>query len=237
LGVLSQGEAAHWLLALGANQRPEDLPTVLGNGRLALPELYLSKNHEGEGHMKFLQQGMAVFVSLCLLLTGVPKGFASQADPSVSSSPPQAAQQSTEQLQQLVAPIALYPDALIAQILAAATYPDQIVEAEKWLEKHKHLEGEKLAKEADKEKWDPAVKALIQFPAVLANMNQNLAWTSELGDAYVNQQPALNQAVQAMRQRAQRAGNLETTPQDVSDHLKTYFSGPAKRAAQRCGSA
>jgi hypothetical protein len=92
-----------------------------------------------------------------------------------ASSPPQAAQQSPEQLQQLVAPIALYPDALAAQILAAATNPEQIVEAQKWLEKHKNLEGDKLPKEVDKESWDPGVKALIQFPAVLANINQNLA--------------------------------------------------------------
>jgi hypothetical protein len=84
--------------------------------------------------MKSLQQGMALFLSLCLLLMSVRDGFAYQADP-ISPSPPQAAQESPEQLQQLVAPIALYPDALIAQILAAATYPDQIVEAEEWMEK------------------------------------------------------------------------------------------------------
>jgi hypothetical protein len=74
-----------------------------------------------------------------------------------------------------VAPIALYPDALIAQILGAATYPDEVVKAEEWMEKHKHLEGDKLAKEVNKEHWDAGVKALTQFPAVLANMNQNLA--------------------------------------------------------------
>ena len=177
--------------------------------------------------MKLLQQGTALLVSLCLVLTG--DGLAGQADPSLSSSPPQAAQQSSAQLEQLVAPIALYPDALVAQILAAATYPDQIVEAEKWMEKHKNLEGEKLAKEANKEKWDPAVKALIQFPAVLANMNQNLAWTSELGDAYVNQRQALNQAVQTMRQRAQQAGNLKTSPQEtVTNNNKTIVIQPAQ---------
>ena len=82
--------------------------------------------------MKLLQQGMALFLSLCLLLMGVQDGCAYQADSSISPSPPQAAQQSPEQLQQLVAPIALYPDPLIAQILAAATYPDQVVEAGKW---------------------------------------------------------------------------------------------------------
>src|SRR6202165_2926011 len=123
-----------------------------------------------------LQQGIALFLSWCLLFVGVGDGFAYQADP--SSQPAQAAQQNPEQLQQLVAPIALYPDALIAQILPAASYPDQILEAGKWMEQHKDLQGDQLAKEVDKQSWDPSVKALTQFPAVLANMNQNLAWTS-----------------------------------------------------------
>ena len=83
----------------------------------------------------FYQQGMALFLSCCLLLVGVGDGLAYQVDP--SSQPPQAAQQSPDQLQQLVAPIALYPDALIAQILPAATYPDEIVEAAKWMERYR----------------------------------------------------------------------------------------------------
>src|ERR1700683_5267461 len=94
--------------------------------------------------------------------------------------------------------------------------------------KHKHLEGEKLAKEVNKEHWDPGVKALVQFPAVLANMNQNLAWTSELGDAYINQQQDVSQAVQTMRQRAQQAGNLKTTPQEtVTNQGSTIVVQPA----------
>jgi hypothetical protein len=166
--------------------------------------------------MRYLfQQGLAVFVSCCLLLVAAGDGFAYQASP--SSQPPQAALQSAEQLQQLVAPIALYPDGLIAQILPAATYPDQIVEAGNWLGQHKDLQGDQLAKEVDKQSWDPSVKALAQFPAVLANMRQNLAWTSELGDAYVNQQQEVTQAVQAMRGRAKQAGNLQSTPQQKVD--------------------
>jgi hypothetical protein len=121
-----------------------------------------------------------------------------------TSEPPQAAQQSQEQLQQLVAPIALYPDALIAQILPAASYPEQIVEAAQWLDAHKGVQGDQLAKEVDAQPWDESVKALTQFPAVLANMKQNLAWTSELGDAYVNQQPEVSQSIQTMRQRRSR---------------------------------
>jgi hypothetical protein len=161
------------------------------------------------------------------MFVSVGNGFAYQTG--APPSPPQAAQQSPEQLQQLVAPIALYPDKLIAQILAASTHPDEIVKAEEWIEKHKKTEPEKLAKDVNKEKWDPAVKAMTQFPAVLANMNQNLAWTSELGDAYVNQGEALNQAIQTMRQKAQQAGNLKTTPQEtVTNNNKTIIIEPAQ---------
>ena len=102
--------------------------------------------------------------------------------------PVQAAPQTPEQLQQLVAPIALYPDALVAQILAAATYPDQVVEADRWLQQHTDLKGEQLGNEVDQQPWDPSVKALVEFPSVLANMDKNLSWTSSLGDAYVNQE-------------------------------------------------
>src|SRR5260370_38151775 len=161
--------------------------------------------------MRVLQQGMALFLSWCLLFAGVRDGFAHQTDPYFSQSPPQAAQQSSDQLQELVALIALYPDALVAQILSAATYPDQVVEAGKWMEQHKDLKGEQLAQEVDKQSWDPSVKALTQFPAVLANMNQNLAWTSELGDAHVNQRQELTQASQAMRERAKTADDLNYT--------------------------
>src|ERR1700731_4682983 len=99
--------------------------------------------------MRRLQEHMALFLSWCLLFMGALDGFAFQADPSGSQSAPQAAQQSTDQLQQLVAPIALYPDALIAQILPAATYPSEVMEAGKWMEQHKGLTGDALAKEVD----------------------------------------------------------------------------------------
>src|SRR3984885_13232672 len=176
--------------------------------------------------MKLFQQGMAVVLSWSLVLASVQAsvqdGFAQ------APAPAQALQQNPQQLQQLVAPIALYPDGLVAQILAAASYPEQVVEAESWLEKHKNLTGEKLGKEVNKQHWDASVKALTQFPAVLANMNQNLAWTSELGDAYVNQQQALNQAIQTMRQKAQQAGNLKTTPQEnVTTQGQTIVIQPA----------
>jgi Protein of unknown function (DUF3300) len=174
--------------------------------------------------MKLFQQGMALFVSWSLVLASVEVSL----QDGYAQAPAQALQQSPQQLQQLVAPIALYPDGLVAQVLAAASYPDQVVEAETWLGKHKKYTGEKLAKEVNKQHWDNSVKALTQFPAVLANMNQNLAWTSELGDAYVNQQQAVTQAIQGMRQKAKQAGNLKTTPQEnVTTQGQTIVIQPA----------
>src|SRR5437867_9916434 len=163
--------------------------------------------------------GWVVLLSLCMLFAGVMEGLAQ---------PRQVAQQSPEQLQQLVAPMAWYPGSLIAQNLAAATYPHEIVEAENWLQQHTNLTGDSLAREVDKQAWDPAVKALTQFPAVLANMNQNLAWTSELGDVYVNQPQEVSSAIQAMRERAKQAGNLKSTDQEkVGNKGKTIVIQPA----------
>jgi hypothetical protein len=131
-------------------------------------------------------------------------------------------------LQQLVAPIALYPDALVAQILAASTYPTQIVEADRWIGSHSDLKGEKLAKEIDQQPWDPSVKALAQFPSVLENMDKNLSWTSSLGDAYANDPQGVTDAVQTMRQQAQNAGHLESTGQEnVTDQDGTIDIEPA----------
>jgi Protein of unknown function (DUF3300) len=128
---------------------------------------------------------------------------------------PSTAPLTSEQLQQLVAPIALYPDALVAQILAASAYPTQIVEAERFLQQNPDLKGKQLGDAVDQQDWDPSVKALAQFPSVLANMDKNLTWTSELGDANANQASEVMDAVQFMRRKAQSAGNLKTTPQQV----------------------
>jgi len=128
---------------------------------------------------------------------------------------PPYAQQTPEQLQQLVAPIALYPDSLVAQILAASTFPEQVVEADRWVQAHPDVKGDALGQAVDQQPWDPSVKALAAFPSVLGNMDKNLSWTSSLGDAYYNQQPDVMDAVQVMRRRAQDAGNLKTTPQQT----------------------
>jgi Protein of unknown function (DUF3300) len=132
---------------------------------------------------------------------------------SPSQSATQPVPETPEQLQQLVAPIALYPDELVAQILAAATYPEQVVEADRWMQQHTELQGEQLAQEVNQQPWDPSLKALTQFPSVLENMDKNLSWTSSLGDAYINQQQDVMNAIQVMRQRAQKVGNLKSTSQ------------------------
>ena len=120
---------------------------------------------------------------------------------------PPYTQQTAEQLQQLVAPIALYPDSLVAQILAGSTFPEQVVEADRFAQAHPDLKGEDLGKAVDQQPWDPSVKALAAFPSVLGNMDKNLSWTSSLGDAYYNQQQDVMDAVQVMRRKAQDAGN------------------------------
>jgi len=165
-----------------------------------------------------LKQSLALLLVASTMLATAPTGFAYPANEPTSATPVQSAQQTPEQLQQLVAPIALYPDALVAQILAAATYPDQVVEADRWMQQHPDLKGKQLGDEVDKQPWDPSVKSLVEFPSVLANMDKNLSWTSSLGDAYVNQEQDVMNAVQVMRDRAEKAGNLKSTSQEKVTH-------------------
>jgi Protein of unknown function (DUF3300) len=157
-----------------------------------------------------------------------PAQATQQAPPQEGQAAPPYTTQTPEQIQQLVAPIALYPDSLVAQILAAATFPEQVVEADRWVQSHPDLKGEALAQATDQQPWDPSVKALAAFPSVLGNMDKNLSWTSSLGDAYYNQQQDVMDAVQVMRQRAQQAGNLKSTPQQtVSNQGSTVVIEPA----------
>ena len=175
-----------------------------------------------------------------LLLAVWPRTLSAQQDPQAQPPPqdqqaqgqeasaPPYAQESPEELQRLVAPIALYPDSLVAQILAAATFPEQIVEADRWVQANPDLKGDALGRAVDQQPWDPSVKALAAFPSVLGNMDKNLSWTSSLGDAYFNQQADVMDAVQVMRRRAQAAGDLKTTSQqNVTDEGSTISVQPA----------
>jgi hypothetical protein len=120
-----------------------------------------------------------------------------------------------EQLYQLVAPIALFPDNLVAQVLAASTYPDQVTAAYNWLQQNPNLKGQQLMETVNQQPWDASVKGLTQFPDVLSQMATNLSWTSALGDAYFNVPQSVMNAVQVMRQRAYQAGNLKSNQQQA----------------------
>jgi hypothetical protein len=164
------------------------------------------------------KQVLVPLLSLALLFAAGPQqllAYQGAPAPEQTAPAPPYAQQTPEQLQQLVAPIALYPDSLVAQILAASTFPEQIVEADRWVQANPDLKGDALGRAVDQQPWDPSVKALAAFPSVLGNMDKNLSWASSLGDAYYNQQPDVMDAIQVMRRRAQGAGNLQTTPQQT----------------------
>src|ERR1700719_4625931 len=118
-----------------------------------------------------------------------------------------------QQLQELVSPIALYPDVLVAQILAASTYPPQVEEANQCLKEHPNLSSDQLAAQVNPQPWDPSVKSLTQFPPVLETMTDNLAWTSALGEAYYNQPADVLNAIQTLRKMAMDAGTLKSTAQ------------------------
>ncbi len=126
---------------------------------------------------------------------------------------PEAAQFSQEELDQMLAPIALYPDSLLAQILMASTYPLEVVQADRWTRANRNLTGDPLNDALDQKDWDPSVKALVPFPQVLSMMSQKLEWTQRLGDAFLDQQDQVMDTVQRLRAKAQAAGNLSDTEQ------------------------
>jgi hypothetical protein len=166
------------------------------------------------------RQILACVLAFALLLPMLPQPVSAAQDqdaqaPAQPSQAPPYTPQTPDQLQQLVAPIALYPDSLVAQVLAASTFPAEIVEADRWVQANPDLKGDALGHAVDQQSWDPSVKALTAFPTVLGNMDKNISWTSSLGDAYYNQEQGVMDAIQVMRQKAQQAGNLKDTPQQT----------------------
>jgi hypothetical protein len=170
---------------------------------------------------KAIQQISSALICMSLLVLGTQPASAFQdqtatlttSQPSAASAQPTAAPLTTDQLDALVAPIALYPDALVAQVLGASTFPDQIAIAQYWLAENKTLTGTALVQAVDQQSWDASVKALTQFPSILANIASNLVWTSNLGQAFHDQPADVMAAVQTMRAKAQAAGTLQSTPQ------------------------
>jgi len=142
-------------------------------------------------------------VLVLVLMVAVPPGtFGQQAAPPAFK---------PEELEQILAPIALYPDSLLAQIFMASTYPLEVVQADRWAKQNTTLKGDALTAALEKQPWDPSVKSLVNFPQVLTMMSEKLDWTQKLGDAFLAQQKDVMATVQTLRKKAVEAGNLKTT--------------------------
>ena len=156
-------------------------------------------------------------IGLALLSSG-SSAFAQQAQSQVmttttNTDTEQAPKIPNDQLDSLVAPIALYPDPLLAQTLAASTYPLEIIQLEQWMNKNKNLKGKGVADAVEKQNWDPSVQAMAVFPDVVKQLAENVSWSSDLGNAFLAQEADVMDAVQRMRAKAQGAGNLKSSQQ------------------------
>jgi len=156
------------------------------------------------------RQVLAVTCALLVLSAGAV--FAQQPPLPAEQAPPQGPAQplSPDQLANLVAPIALYPDALLSQILAASSYPLEIVEAGQWLQQNRNLQGAQLVDAARQQNWDPSVQALVVFPDVINRLNSDIRWTTDLGNAFLAQQADVMATVQRLRAQASQAGKLKS---------------------------
>ena len=150
---------------------------------------------------------------LALLATGMPMAAQEPAPPPEQQAP--APLLSPQQLDNLVAPIALYPDSLLSQMLVAATYPLEVAEAAQWLQQNRGLQGPQLVDAARQQNWDASIQALVVFPDVLNRMNSDLRWTTDLGNAFLAQQADVMNAVQRMRAQARAAGRLNSNAQQT----------------------
>lgn len=150
------------------------------------------------------------FVRVLALCLAASVAFAQQPLPSPGGRQDDRPQFRQEELDQMLAPIALYPDALLSQVLMAATYPLEVVQAARWSRANPGLKGEQAVRAVEGRDWDPSVKSLVAFPQVLAMMDERLDWTERLGDAFLGQQADVMDSVQFLRDKAYAAGNLRS---------------------------
>jgi hypothetical protein len=175
-----------------------------------------------QNSMNHVKRWLAVCLSWLLLWAALPVDAESTATPEPAHTVQEVyAPVPPNDLDALVAPIALYPDALVAQILGAATYPDQVEAADAFLKSNYNISGDSLMQAAEGQEWDPSVMALLQFPSALDKLAQNLGWTSALGDVSANQQADTMAAIQRMRAKAYEAGNLKS-----GEQIKVARDGP-----------
>ena len=156
---------------------------------------------------------IAILCAALLLVPGNAVLWGQQAPPPPPPPPPPGQPLSPDQLDGLVAPVALYPDPLLSQILVASTYPLELVEAWQWLQRNPGLTGPALTQAAQQQNWDPSIQALVVFPDLVKRLNQDITWTTDLGNAFLAQQPDVMNAVQQMRREAEQNGKLTSTPQ------------------------
>jgi len=171
-------------------------------------------------------RAIAVFCA-ALLIAQQPYIFAQPSQPAGPSQDQSQKALTPDQLDSLVAPIALFPDPILSQVLVASTYPLEIVEAGRWLSQHSNLSGKALTDAAAKQSWDASVQALVALPDVLKRMDQDVSWTSDLGNAFLAQQQGVMEAVQRLRKRASDAGALQSTKEQtvgtVTENNQSYI--------------
>ncbi len=194
--------------------------------------------------MPIFKQALSVFLSISVMFSVMGlDGCSKKPEPAQPAQTQPASQEqapattyaapTADQLYQLVAPIALFPDNLVAMVLAGSTYPDQVSAAYQWLQQNSNLKGQQLTEAANQQPWDASVKGLTQFSDVLNQMATNLSWTSALGDAYYNIPQSVMNAVQVMRQRAYQAGNLKSNQQqNVSVQNQAPGAAPPPTSAE-----
>src|SRR5437867_12220766 len=167
---------------------------------------------EGPGRVRAFGVLLAL---VALLMTAHPVWATGEAPPEAVPAAAQSEKFSSGQIEQLVSPIALYPDGIAVQILIAATYPLEVVEAARWRTKNASLNGDAFDRALESQDWDPSVESLTHFPDVLQRMSDNLDWTKDLGDAFLGQKDEVLDTVQRMRAKAYESGALETTKEQV----------------------
>src|SRR5499427_9313300 len=162
--------------------------------------------------MRFLRGGYLRYLSTLVLAVVVASASVAQAQPQAPAQgePPPL---KPEEIEALVAPIALYPDSLLSQVLMASTYPLEIVQAARWVKANPNTKGDAAVKAVEGQTWDVSVKSLVAFPQILEPMNEKLDWTQKLGDAFLADQKSVLDAVQRLRAKANQSGNLKSNEQ------------------------
>src|SRR6184192_1855317 len=188
----------------------------------------VEKYNTMKSQSRILFRHVITLVAVTLLSLRATAALAQQAESQVmtttTSDTEQAPKLPNDQLDSLVAPIALYSDPLLAQTLAASTYPLEIIQLQQWMDRNKGLKGKALADAVAKQPWDPSVQGLVAYPDVVTRMADNIQWTTDLGNAFLAQQSDVMDAVQRMRAKAQGTGNLKTSAQQVVQ-TETVASG------------